>query len=418
MYSVSGMSTPHAYRIAIIGGSLAGCMSAVLLRQAGHDVVVYERSSRGLIGRGGGVTTTSHILRQLAELDIIDADFPSSPYSELHMSKISDDDLYLGHCPLTRGLDMNCVHWSGLWENMRKRVPDDIYQRGYELVSATDSGDGVLLEFANGKTTSADLVLFADGYNSLGRKLMFPDIDLEYRGYSVWRGVVPEHSIEPNAQLYVHPRFSFRDQHGSFICYMMPDRDGNNQLGERQFNWACYIPVSDAQLTDFMTDKDGNVRVGTISAGSMRPEQDRSLKAMAKAQLPSYYSDIIEKSQDNQLQQIYTCKLPEYRKGRMCLIGDAGMMVPPLTGAGVFKGFSNARELAAAITGTTDLNAALETWSQQQTKVAHSMLAMGMDMEKAFIWDTIDLATTEPEECARWFDRSINIAKEYSYFAT
>lgn len=416
------MATGHSYRIAIIGGSISGCASAILMRQAGHQVEIYERSKRGLIGRGGGVTTTSLILRQLAELDIIDENFPSSPYSELHMSKVSEEDGELGRCPLTRDLDMNCVHWGGLWENMRKRIPDDIYNRGYELISAENRDDDVVLQFQNGETATADLVLFADGYNSLGRKLMFPEVDLEYRGYSVWRGVVPESEIgseiENVDQLSIHPRFSFRDQQGSFICYMIPDRDGSNDLGERQFNWACYLPVPDAELALFMTDKDGNQRTGTISAGSMRQDQDDELKAFAKEQLPAYYSKIIGKSQNNQLQQIYTSRLPAYRKGRMCLIGDAGIMVPPLTGAGVFKLFSNARDLAHAISENTDLDEALEVWSAEQIRVANSILSMGLDMEKAFIWNTIDLAKAEPEECERWFDRSINIAKEYSYFAT
>jgi len=412
------MATGHSYRIAIIGGSIAGCTAAILMRQAGHQVEIYERSKRGLIGRGGGVTTTSDMLRQLAELDIIDEDFPSSPYSELHMSKVSDEDGHLGRCPLTRALDMNCVHWSGLWENMRKRIPDDTYNRGYELVSAEDRGNDVVLQFQNGEIATADLVLFADGYNSLGRKLMFPEVDLEYRGYSVWRGVVPEREIENSDQLSVHPRFSFRDQQGSFICYMIPDRDGSNEIGERQFNWACYLPVPDAELAWFMTDKNGKQRTGTISAGSMRQDQDDELKAFAKAQLPAYYSKIIVKSENNQLQQIYTNQLPAYRKGRMCLIGDAGVMVQPLTGAGVFKLFSNARDLAHAISENSDLEAALEDWSVEQTRIANSILAMGLDMEKAFIWNTIDLAKADPQECERWFDRSINIAKEYSYFAT
>ncbi|WP_306259242.1 FAD-dependent monooxygenase [Pararhizobium sp. IMCC21322] len=412
------MANGHSYRIAIIGGSIAGCTAAILMRKAGHQVEIFERSKRGLIGRGGGVTTTSDMLRQLAELDIIDEDFPSSPYSELHMSKVSDEDGDLGRCPLIRALDMNCVHWSGLWENMRKRIPDDIYKRGYELVSAENRDDDVVLQFQNGEIVTADLVLFADGYNSLGRKLMFPEIGLEYRGYSVWRGVVPESEIENGDQLSIHPRFSFRDQQGSFICYMIPDRDGSNEIGERQFNWACYLPVADAELAWFMTDKDGKQRTGTISAGSMRQDQDDELKALAKAQLPAYYSKIIGQSQNNQLQQIYTSQLPAYRKGRMCLIGDAGIMVQPLTGAGVFKLFSNARDLAHAITENSDLETALEGWSVEQTRIANSILSMGLDMEQAFIWNTIDLAKADPQECERWFDRSINIAKEYSYFAT
>ena len=38
-------------RIAIVGGSLSGLFVAVLMRQADHEVTLFERSSTGLEGR-------------------------------------------------------------------------------------------------------------------------------------------------------------------------------------------------------------------------------------------------------------------------------------------------------------------------------------------------------------------------------
>ncbi len=403
--------------IGIIGGSLSGCMAAILLRNAGHKVTVFERSKKGLVGRGGGVTTTRRVLDRMIAAGLIDADFPSARYNELQLTKVADGAPEFGHCPLTLSLDMNCVHWSGLWENLRKRVPDEDYHHNVSLKTAFDHGDHVTLEFENGDRRDVDLVLFADGYNSLGRRIMFPDVDLTYRGYTVWRGVVPESEIRPAPQLAVHPRVSLKSRPGSFISYMIPSRDGSDGIGERLLNWACYFPLSERELGDFMIDNQGARRVGTIPAGAMRPEQDSALKAMISEELPQFYAEIVAQSQDNQIQQIYTSHLDMYAKGRMCLIGDAGVMVPPLTGAGVFKGLSNAQQLVEALAMDTPLSDALDIWSTAQARSAQSIMDMGMDMERAFIWDTIDLAAETPEACADWFDKSVKISPEYSYFA-
>ena len=389
----------------------------MLLVRAGHHVTVYERSRRGLVGRGGGVTMSRTLLDRMIAADLIDANFASCAYGALHMSKVTEEASEHGRCPLQKPLDMNCVHWSGLWENIRKRVPDDIYHHNVALADARHQGDGVSLTFEDGKTATADLVLFADGYNSLGRRIMFPDVALKYRGYTVWRGVVPENEVPPGPPRDIHPRFSLATLKGSFISYMIPNREGSVAPGERLFNWACYFPLPEQDLASFMVDNQGESRIGTIPAGAMRRDQDDALKAMIAAEMPRAYAEIVAGSQDNQIQQIYTSELDAYGKGRMCLMGDAGMMVPPLTGAGVFKGFTNALDLAEAIDRDVPLAVALADWSAQQTRVARSMLAMGMDMEEAFIWNTIDLATQSPEACADWFDRSIRIAEEFSYFA-
>ena len=49
----------------IIGGSIAGLFAALLLRQRGVDVVVFERARSELSGRGAGIATHPQILEVL-----------------------------------------------------------------------------------------------------------------------------------------------------------------------------------------------------------------------------------------------------------------------------------------------------------------------------------------------------------------
>lgn len=402
--------------IAIVGGSLAGCMAAIALGRAGHRVTVHERSRAGLVGRGGGVTTSRSVLDGMIGAGFLDAGFPSAPYRELLLGRSVGPDDRLGRCPLRLPLMMQCLHWSGMWENMRGRIPDADYHNDRTLIDARDEGDGVRLRFQDGQQTTADLVLFADGYNSSGRALMFPDAALDYRGYLVWRGVVPEAEVATDAALETHPRISLSEGRGSFISYLIADRSGSLRPGDRLINWAVYLELPETDLGSFMVDAEGRARTGTIPAGNMRPEQDAALKDRMRHALPSYFADVVSASRDNQIQLIYTCRPPAYRLGRMCLLGDAGVMVPPLTGAGLFKGFSNAVGLADALAQDGPLDAVLDAWSDAQMRAADEMLRMGREMEDAFIWNTIDLSTADPVAARTWFDDAIRIAPAFTYF--
>lgn len=404
-------------RIAIVGGSLTGCMAAILLEQDGHDVTVYERSKTGLVGRGGGLTTSRKVLDELKALELIDAEFPASPFHELKMCKRSDVSPYLGINPLSRPIDMHCVHWGGLWSSLVKRVPSENYLRGRTVTSAERYGERVKLDFEDGEQTTADLVIFCDGYNSVGRQILFPETLPNYRGYLVWRGVLPDSKVADLAPLENHPRYSFATMKGSFVSFVVPSYEGSTKPGERTINWAAYLPVSEAELDHYLIGKDGRRRVGSVPSGEMRDELDQELKKLMIRELPDFYADILFRSSGNQVQLIYTCELDAYGRNRMCLMGDAGIVVQPMTGSGLFKGYSNARDLCEHLRQNTDIDAAIASWSAVQTRVARQMLDLGNQMEEAFIWDTIDLATSDPTACESWWDQSIQIPDEFSYFA-
>ncbi len=404
-------------KAAIIGGSLSGCMAAILLGRAGHDVTVYERSKSGLVGRGGGLTTSRKVLDEMKSRDLIDLDFPASPVDTLRMCKRTESAPYLGVNPLSAAIDMHCVHWGGLWRNLVQRVPSERYRRGRTLAAAENLGDGVRLVFEDGAVEDAGLVLFCDGYNSMGRLLLFPEVEPSYRGYLVWRGILPDCEVADHAPLADHPRYSYVSIKGSFVSFVIPSIEGSATPGQRTINWAAYIPADADDLDHFLVDRQGRRRNGTVPSGQMREELDNELKALMARELPDYYADILAKSTGNQIQLIYTSELPGYGKGRMALCGDAGVVVQPMTGSGVFKSLSNATDLVDALASHADVPTAVTAWSRRQTTVARRMLALGNQMEDAFIWNTIDLARATVEACHAWWNRSITIPGEYSYFA-
>jgi 2-polyprenyl-6-methoxyphenol hydroxylase-like FAD-dependent oxidoreductase len=61
-------------RVGIIGGSIAGCAAAALLHQAGHDVIVFERSESELVSRGAGIVAATAAWQDMMALGLIDGD--------------------------------------------------------------------------------------------------------------------------------------------------------------------------------------------------------------------------------------------------------------------------------------------------------------------------------------------------------
>ena len=64
---------------------------------------------------------------------------------------------------------------------------------------------------------------------------------------------------------------------------------------------------------------------------------------------------MIGRTTDSYVQLIYTARMPGYRRGRMCLVGDAGAVAQPFTGSGVFKGHANVAALLGALGQSLDI---------------------------------------------------------------
>jgi 2-polyprenyl-6-methoxyphenol hydroxylase-like FAD-dependent oxidoreductase len=404
-------------KIGIVGGSIAGCSAAILLSRAGHDVTVYERHHGSLVGRGGGIGTPSAVLNGLIENDEIDADFPHFTTTEMpFVGRRSPDDRY-GRTAWGFPLDLRAFHWSALWNNLRKRVPDDIYLEGHKVTNAhMKDANTAVLHLEEGSQEEFDLVLFADGYHSMGRKLLFPQTDLTYRGYMLWRGLLPEGQMPESAPLGSKvPRLSHANIPGHTVMYFIPHENGSVEAGQRIYNWASYIPLPEENIDQFMIDRSGRFHDGALPPGYMRIAEEDRLKAVAGENLPAYFAEIIAKTKNTFVQLIYTSDLPGYYHDRFCLIGDAGMVIQPFTGSGVFKGYNNTKDLLENLNAHESIDEALQQWGEKELLSAKRLLALGEQMEKAFIWDQLDYATAGEDEVAAWWKASVTFPEDFSY---
>ena len=322
-----------------------------------------------------------------------------------------------GHVPWSLPLDLQTFHWSALWENLRERVPDISYHQGQAVQSARMKDDNtVILELEDGVEGVFDLVLFADGYRSTGRRLLFPDAALQYRGYMLWRGLLPESEITDSTPLGASvPRLSHQQEPGNTVMYFIPDENGSTEKGSRVCNWASYIPLLEEDIPQFMIDPNGHPREGAIPPGQMRIEEEERLKRLVIENLPEYYSDIIAKTRNTFVQLIYTADIPSYYRDRMCLIGDAGAVIQPFTGSGVFKGYNNVRSLIDELRNCDTVSYALKRWDAMQLRIGRRLLALGEQMERAFIWQPLDFSSADAASTEAWWKASVTFPDDFSY---
>jgi 2-polyprenyl-6-methoxyphenol hydroxylase-like FAD-dependent oxidoreductase len=406
-------------RVGIVGGSIAGCAAAIELSRAGHSVTVYERSNGALRGRGAGIGTPTGTLQKLLDRDLAGPDLPRLVASDHPLAGRTTEDDVLGHVALTLPLAMALCNWGDLFGALRSRVPDESYRSGLGVdgVSVADPLRPVL-QLDDGAEHPADLVLFADGYRSLGRWILFPDSRLNYRGYVLWRGVLEESDLSDSAPLETALyRLHYKGLPGNAVFYFVPGRGGSVAKGSRWVNWACYLPVPDADLPGFLTDLDGRRHDGSIPPGLMRPTEEDRLKRLMREHLPPYFSDIVAASRDTFAQPIYTVLVPGYAIGRCALLGDAGSVAPPFTGSGVFKATENAMDLADSLGRGGDTEDALAAWSLKQTQTGQKLATLGRQMEEAFVWDAPDLSKMDEAETRAWWNTAITFPEDFSYVA-
>ena len=64
------MTGARAKRAIIIGGSMSGLLSGLLLRRAGWAVDIYERVDSELSGRGAGIVAQAELIERLRGLGL------------------------------------------------------------------------------------------------------------------------------------------------------------------------------------------------------------------------------------------------------------------------------------------------------------------------------------------------------------
>ncbi|AKU98373.1 Salicylate hydroxylase [Labilithrix luteola] len=361
-------------RAIIIGGSLGGLFAAVLLREAGWTVDVYERSPGDLESRGGGIVLQPDVVEVFRRIGV-DA-------TKLR-GVVARERVYLsrdgGVASLMRSPQTQ-TSWSALYSALREAFPKEHYHAGETLVSIEQDASAVIAHFEDGRSSErAELLVGADGAGSTVRQLMLPDIEVRYAGYVAFRGLVPEGELPAKAREVLSERFAFFEFPGSHILsYLVGGDDHSTDRGARRFNWVWYRNMAPSRLEEVMTDRDGRVRERSVPPGHLAPKLERELRAAADDELAWPFRDLVHATRDPFVQPILDLVVPRMVFGRVVLLGDAAFVPRPHTAASTLKAAANALMLVDALTPpATDLATALASWEPRQLLLGQELALRG-----------------------------------------
>jgi 2-polyprenyl-6-methoxyphenol hydroxylase-like FAD-dependent oxidoreductase len=203
-------------------------------------------------------------------------------------------------------------------------------------------------------TTTADLVIAADGPSSKIRSLFFPNVKREYAGYVAWRGTIPETKMSASAAQAFSEKFAFFHGEGTqILAYLIPGKKGSIKKGERLVNWVwyCNYAQDSPEHVELMTDKDGERHHVTLPPGGIQEGVWAKQKSHAAATLPSQFAELVQKTEVPFIQAITDVIAPRavLKGGRVLLVGDALAGFRPHTAASTGQAALDAMSLAKAV---------------------------------------------------------------------
>lgn len=364
-------------RAAVIGGSLGGLSAAVILRDRGFDVDVYERSDSKLKSRGAGIVLHEATTRYLIEKGLVALD---------DISAYSQRTRYID----TRGVTVHDFaityrfsSWNSLYRALLSCFDLDRYHLGRNYVSHSDRVEKVCASFERAPDVDCDLLVCADGIASTARSILLPQVVPEYAGYVGWRGTVAEEELTPEtfAALFETIIYCVLPD-GHMLAYPIPNLDGALSRGKRLINFIWYRNVGVGEDLDaLMTDRTNSLRSISVPPGSVRDAFVQELRSAAEEQLPPIFRELVTKVREPFIQQVLDVEVPRMAFGRTCLIGDAAFTARPHPAAGTAKAADDAWSLGQfAGSAKTDLAGSLLAWEKQRLQVGSELVARGKDM--------------------------------------
>ncbi|WP_158501921.1 FAD-dependent monooxygenase [Vitiosangium sp. GDMCC 1.1324] len=391
-------------RVGIVGGSIAGCMCAIELSRAGCEVKVFERSTGQLEDRGAGIATSIPHLELLKRRDLVDSGFPVI-HTGNSIWTVPTEGERQGRILRVQPASVASMSWGLLFANHRKRVPEEVYHRGCNVTGVEEHADGpVTLALEDGRRLTFDLVVFADGYQSWGRRQLFPEVKAEYAGYLIWRGMVEEARV-PAATYGAEGRVEWAIHEGGLcILYAIPGSGGECSAGERRVNWGWYALTPEARLAELLTDKWGRRHETSLPRGAAREEHVRVLHERARRELRGVAADVICATAEPFIQVVYDLHVPAYVRGRVCLMGDASSIARPHTAAGAIKAQQQAMALSQALQAHGTLEEALRAWNEEVWGVGDRQVSLGKVLGRALLTEAPDWSTMDEARMVEWWD--------------
>jgi 2-polyprenyl-6-methoxyphenol hydroxylase-like FAD-dependent oxidoreductase len=342
----------------VIGGGMAGPVTAMALRKAGIDATVHEAYERSADGVGAFLTLAVNGMAALRTLDLhtgvraLGFDTPRMTMSMGNGKRVLDVGF---GTPLSDGTHNQTITRSALYgflrdEAVRRGVP---VEYGKRLVSAESSGDGVVATFADGSTAHGDLLIGADGLRSTTRRIIDPAAPapryvplLNTGGYA--KGV--EVDGEPGVMNMMFGR-------QCFFCYVV--RPGGevwwfaNPRQPKELPAAELAAVTPAQWRSRLT---GLFAADRSPAVALIEATEEVFSGWNTYDFPT---------------------VPTWHRDRKIIIGDAAHATSPASGQGASMAFEDAVTLAKCLRDLPDVPAAFAAYEGLRRTRVERVVAQG-----------------------------------------
>ncbi|ORY16392.1 monooxygenase [Clohesyomyces aquaticus] len=333
--------------IIIVGGSLGGLFTGLALKRLhkGFNIRILERNPTPLLhDQGAGIVARSDVQSFIQKYDSTRTPLTVTSHERLYLDR-------KGEIMHREGTERKMTSWDLvyhiLWANYDgveseyAKLPQGeglkdggtaTYEYGCTItdIKSTSQDPSSPMELTVQRasdsstiSTTAHLVIAADGPSSAIRSLYFPATQRKYAGYVAWRGTVPESQVSRAAADVFFEKFVFYHTDA-----------GTTNPENRLVNWVWYVNYAEGspEHEEPMTDKYGKKHHITLPPGGVQEEVWQRQKKCAHEILPPQFAALVEKTE-----------------GRVVLLGDALANFRPHTAASTSQAATDAMTLAEAV---------------------------------------------------------------------
>jgi 2-polyprenyl-6-methoxyphenol hydroxylase-like FAD-dependent oxidoreductase len=317
-------------RAIVIGGGIGGLTAAMALTEAGLAVDVFERAPE-LNEVGAGISLWLNALRVLDRLKLGDAiRAVSVPAAAVGLRTWQGDLLVpdpLAGLERTRGVVVcRVMHRAELQAALFQAYGAARVHLGARATGFREDKDGVIVDFDGCESARGDLVVGADGLNSVVRAQLWGAERPRYSGYTAWRAAV---------QFEIGGGASESWGHGA--------RFGQASMSGGRLYWFATKNAPEGEHA-----ADEKAELLNTFRGWHRP-----VEAIIEATDGSAIlrNDIVDRP-----------PLRAWGRGRVTLLGDAAHPMTPNLGQGACQAIEDALVLAASLQRADDLPTALRSY--------------------------------------------------------
>lgn len=330
----------------IIGGGIGGLAAAIALQRAGYTVQVAERTPV-LREVGAGITLWANAQKALVKLGL---GRQLSAIATISEGAIRDSKGVI----LTSITKKDSQQWFGGPVIALHRAElhsmllaaagkEKVVRLGKRCTGVEQNDVHVRAHFENGDVMDADVLIGADGIQSVIRTTLFGNEPMRYSGYTAWRGVMT---------------YSLDDLKGLWGEYW----GRGTRLG--------LVPLSNNRAYWFVT-KNTPPEKGSHSGGL-----DGELLTSIR-EYPHQIQNFILSTPSSAIlrNDIYDRKpLRHWSAGRITLLGDAAHATTPNLGQGACQAIEDAVILGQVLADSTDVPSGLRTYERLRLSRANSVI--------------------------------------------